>query len=234
MAEIQTQPISEVPQASSFHMIAAMGGVGFLAGILIVLTYQLTLPVINKNKAVYLEKALFNEVIKGATHKIAYKIEDSNLVEVTGEAAMNAQIYACYGEDHHLMGVAVAASGQGFQELIRLVYGYSPEKEAIIGLKVLESKETPGLGDKIEKDPHFLKNFEALDVSLTPDKSRITHPIEWVKPGEKNKPWQIDTITGATISSTAVSKILRSSTEKVIPIIARHLDQLKTADFPAN
>ena len=29
----------------------------------------------------------------------------------------------------------------------------------VIGMKVLESKETPGLGDKIEKDSAFVAEF---------------------------------------------------------------------------
>ena len=45
----------------------------------------------------------------------------------------------------------------GYQDVIRiLLYGYSPEHQAIVGMRVLESRETPGLGDKIEKDPAFL------------------------------------------------------------------------------
>ena len=46
----------------------------------------------------------------------------------------------------------------------------------MIGLQVLSSNETPGLGDRISKDAAFRKNFEALDASLV-------NEIETVKQG---------------------------------------------------
>ena len=48
-------------------------------------------------------------------------------------------------------------------------------------MQVLASKETPGLGDKIEKDAAFLANFEALDVAGAADGQTLQHPIEAVK-----------------------------------------------------
>ena len=50
-----------------------------------------------------------------------------------------------------IVGLAVEAQGMGYQDVIRVIYGYSFEQDAIVGIRVLESKETPGLGDKIEK-----------------------------------------------------------------------------------
>ena len=38
----------------------------------------------------------------------------------------------------------------------------------------------------------FLKNFEALDVSLNAEGTALKHEIEMVKPGKKQHPWQID------------------------------------------
>ncbi len=76
-------------------------------------------------------------------------------------------VYAGYDENDKLVGVAVEASGQGFADILRILYGYDPDKQKIVGFYVLESKETPGLGDKIEKDLNFLANFKALDVSLS-------------------------------------------------------------------
>ena len=68
---------------------------------------------------------------------------------------------------------------------------------------MLESRETPGLGDKINKDVDFLANFTDLAVEPT---------IVGVKKGEKAKPNEVDCITGATISSKSVIKILNTST----------------------
>ena len=44
----------------------------------------------------------------------------------------------------------------GYQDTIRVIYAYSFADRAIVGMQVLESKETPGLGDKIEIDADFV------------------------------------------------------------------------------
>ena len=140
-----------------------------------------------------------------------------------------ALVYAGYDDRQQLIGIAVEAQGMGYQDVIRVLYGYSFEKDAIVGIQVLESKETPGLGTRIETDPGFLANFERLDVSLSSDGSTVANPIEFVKPGKKEQPWQIDGITGATISSKAIANILNKSSSYWIPRIRSGLDDFRKA-----
>lgn len=212
---------------NSWHMIRALGGVGVLCSLLIVFTFQATLPTITRNKAEALERAIFN-VIPGAATRASFQVTDSGaLVSFEGEPKDEVLIYAGYDSDGRLVGVAMETQGKGFQDTIRLIYGYSPEKQQVIGMEVLESKETPGLGDRIIKDEDFLANFAALDATLTSDGSALEHPIEAVKAGQKEQPWQIDGITGATISSKAVGDILRSSTEYMLPILHNQVNLLK-------
>jgi electron transport complex protein RnfG len=118
----------------------------------------------------------------------------------------------------------------GYQDVIGVIYGYSFAEEAIIGMQVLESKETPGLGDKIETDPAFLQNFERLDVSLVDDLSEVANPIVPVKHGEKTHPWEVDGITGATISSVAIAKILDASAQYWIPRIRSNLGDFEVGE----
>ena len=58
-----------------------------------------------------------------------------------------------------LIGVAVEAMGQGYADTIHFLYGYDPINQRIIGFKVLESKETPGIGSRIETDKRFFFFF---------------------------------------------------------------------------
>ena len=138
-------------------------------------------------------------------------------------------VHAGYDEGGRLVGLAVEAEGMGYQDVIRVLYGYSFERDAVIGFRVLESRETPGLGDRIETDPAFLANFERLDVSLDEAGAAPLHPVESVKHGQKQHPWQVDGITGATISSVAIADILRNSTAWWIPRIRRSLDDFREA-----
>ncbi|MEW8139698.1 MAG: FMN-binding protein, partial [Candidatus Thiodiazotropha endolucinida] len=96
-------------------------------------------------------------------------------------------------------------SGPGFQDTIRLLYGYQPKQRKVVGMEILESRETPGLGDKIYKDAEFVSNFDALSVE--PE-------IVTVKRGAKAAPNEVDAITGATISSKAVVRIINQANQQ--------------------
>ena len=204
----------EVKETSSLHMISAMSSVGCIAGILIVLTFQLTLPGIELQQREYLKHSVF-EVLPHTTKVITYKVQDNGEFKpVPAKGKKGLHLYAGYNDAHELTGVAVEAQGQGFQDAISILYGYSPIRECIVGMKVLGSKETPGLGDKIEKDADFRKNFEELDVTLNKEKNGLVNPITLVKKGAKTNPWEIDAITGATISSRAIATILGKARRK--------------------
>jgi electron transport complex protein RnfG len=226
-AKAKTKPAATGGDStSSFRMIATMGGLGLLCGVLIVATFQSTFSIIKENRRIALEKAIF-EVVPGAVERTTFALIDGKLEALEGEEDAGVKYYACYDGDKELVGVAVEASGQGFQDVVRVLYGYSPTKEALVGLKVLESKETPGLGDKIESDPDFRANFEALSVELQSDMTSISNPIVLVKEGKKTDPWQIEAITGATVSSRAVATLLKKSTAVSVPVIVQNLPALK-------
>ena len=117
-------------QASSWEMIRALGGIGILCSLLIVFAFQVTLPIIEKNKTEYLEKSIFN-VLPGATSRVTYKItEDKNVELMQAEEPRTRKVYAGYNSQGELVGIAIEASGQGFQDVIRILYGYSPEKKS--------------------------------------------------------------------------------------------------------
>jgi electron transport complex protein RnfG len=114
--------------------------------------------------------------------------------------------------DSNLVGIAFEAIGNGFQGKISIMVGMMPDFSKINGIKILEQIETPGLGTKIvedptnKKDPHWFPNqFKNL----------ITEPmIEVVKNKKPSKSTEIQAITGATISSKAVTTILNDQISK--------------------
>jgi len=211
------------PPASNSKMFRAMVSIGSLCALLIVMTFETTLPIIKHNKTEALEKAVF-KVLPGATQRVTFKKTDNGFEPMTGEVTNEQVVYAGFDNDNNLVGLAIEASGQGFQDVLNVLYGYSPEKQVIVGFYVLESRETPGLGDKIDKDPNFLENFAALDVSLDESMQAIKNPVEPVKNGTKTNPWQVDCITGATISSKAVGNIIKQSTQYWCPLIYKNKD----------
>jgi electron transport complex protein RnfG len=211
-------------------MYRAMVGVGVACGLLIVGVFQATRPVIERNKAEALKSAIFHVLPDASSSKTyAYQQTDGFSV-MAGDDSGAARVHAGYDGEGELVGVAVEAEGMGYQDVIRLIYGYSFAEDAIIGIQVLESKETPGLGDKIETDPDFLENFERLDVSLSEDGSALAHSITAVRHGEKEHPWEVDGITGATISSEAIASILNRSAQSWAPRIQGSLRDLQGSE----
>lgn len=175
------------PQPSALRLIATLGGIAVMSGLLVVGTYQLTKPRIEENKRVALERAVFS-VLPGAVERTEVELPSGETV-----------IAALDGEGN-LIGFALPGEARGYQDVIRLLYGFDPVNQKIVGMTILQSTETPGLGDKIIRDPRFHENFRALDVS---------REVVVVKEGEKTEPWQIDGISGATVSSIAVGEAIR-------------------------
>ena len=224
---------SAQPKGNSLAMIAVLGGIALLSGLLIALVYQVTLPRIQYNQRMMLEAAIFQVLPEASARTTFLAAPDGTLTAVSSEDAQAPQgltgtrMYAGYDDAGELVGVALEASGQGYQDVIRVIYGLSLEKQAIVGFKVLDSKETPGLGDKIIHDPEFLQNFEALAVRMNPERSGLANPIEAVKSGAKTSPWEIDGIAGATISSKAIGNMLNLSAQQWVPYLHEHHDALK-------
>jgi Na+-translocating ferredoxin:NAD+ oxidoreductase subunit G len=209
---------------SSGRMVLTMGAVGLISSVLLVGTYQLTLPHIEANRTAFLEAAIF-DVLPGATSKTTYVREGDRLVLLRSEAQSGLRVHAGYDENGELVGVAVPAQGPGFVDVVRVLYGYDHECECVVGMRVLESRETPGLGDKVETDPNYVGAFKALDVGL--EDGLLRHPVTPVKPGAGTAPWQVETITGATVTSKAIVDIIHASASDVLPVVRSHLDLLR-------
>ena len=222
-------PIQTDAPADSMKMLRAMVGIGIACAFMIVMTFQLTLPRIERNKAEALEKAIF-KVLPRITKKKTYHLNENRhfvAIDASEKKAQRQMIHAGFDQNDKLIGFAIEASGMGFADVLRVLYGYDPDKQKIVGFYVLESKETPGLGDKIEKDTNFLANFKELDVSLNEEQNALKHTITAVKHGTKENPWELDGITGATISSRAVGNIIGNSTQQVLPLIYKNKQTFK-------
>ncbi|MCB9245353.1 MAG: FMN-binding protein [Flavobacteriales bacterium] len=191
----------EQQEPGSFRLIFTLGFAGFLSGLILVSAYLFTLPYINQNKADALQKAVF-EVLPGTRSFQTLVLVEGKLVQMNSDPGDQPVIYQGFDSLNKSTGFAVPGAIAGFQDIISGIYGFDPVQQQIIGFRVLDSKETPGLGDKIYKDASFAENFIALQASSD---------LEPVKPGQKTLDHQVETITGATISSKAVVNLLNNS-----------------------
>ncbi len=209
----------EQKKTTTWQMYRSIVGIGAFCALLIVTVYNATAGRIADNKARFLSSAIA-QVLPAVRSTVEVSLDpDGALIEAVEPASLPA--FLGYGDDGELVGAVITAQGMGYADNITVLYSYSFDKKAIVGHKVLESKETPGLGDKVELEPHFLANFEALDARLNADGTALANAIVTVKEGEKTKPWQLDGITGATITSEAIGSILNQGSSYWLPALER-------------
>jgi electron transport complex protein RnfG len=218
-----------VATTPSLAMLRTLSLVAAVSGFLVVLAYQTTLPLIEENKRIAIERALFKVIPKAVTRR-DFRVTAAGIVAAQDSAAEGTPVYAGYDGEGRLAGVALEAAAQGYQDVIRILYSFDPACQCIRGIEVLKMAETPGIGDKISKDPKFQENFVELDARLKADGSGLANDIVMVKHGSKTEPWQIDAISGATISSQAVARMLNESAQQMFPTIIANLDQLQAAE----
>lgn len=204
-------------EPSAFRMIATLGVAGFLAGVILVSIFQWTKPMIEQHRADALDAAVFN-VLQEAKGYETLQADGETLRVVEGQTDQPT-IYAGKDSTGQLIGFAIPSEATGYQDIISVLFGYDPVEKKVVGMEVLESKETPGLGDKIYKDVDFVQQFADLVVA---------GGIQAVKPGEKTAANQVITITGATISSATVIDIVNKGLAKWQDRIDNYLAETET------
>jgi len=157
-----------------------------LSGYLLAQVYKITKPAIEKQKKIEEEK--INKEIFPEGEEFAEKEENG----IKYFSVLNSE-----GEE---IGRIFTTSSLGYSGYIKIKVGVNKNGK-IKGIKILHHNETPGLGAKITED-RFLSQFKGKTVEelyLKKDKSE----------------GKIDAITGATISSRAVTDGVRKLLEKI-------------------
>jgi len=206
--------MEKTPEASSFRLLMTLGLAGAMAGILLVFVYLWSQPLIEAENARVLQVAV-TEVLHGPDHFESVFLVDGELMTQVPEGVDTLdldKVFLGYDVAGAPVGFAMAAEGFGFQDIIGLIFGYDPQTREVLGMKVLRHLETPGLGDKIVKDLAFVGEFNGVSA-----------PILGVKPDRNTgDPAQVDMITGATISSKAVIKIINERIAQMADLLAAY------------
>jgi Na+-translocating ferredoxin:NAD+ oxidoreductase subunit G len=198
-------------QVKSGRLIGTLGLFGAIAGLLIVVAFEWAQPRILADKAAVLQAAV-NEVLGVPDKTVTLFVVDGALTETPPAGADTTKlerVFAGYNGAGQLVGYAITNSAPGFADVVLVIFGYDARSQELLGMKVIENKETPGLGDKIVKDTIFVNEFKGA-----------TTPLRGVKMGAgKGGKNEIDMITGATISSRVVIGIINDKLEQVEPML---------------
>ncbi|HEY6088446.1 MAG TPA: RnfABCDGE type electron transport complex subunit G [Gemmatimonadaceae bacterium] len=204
---------AKAPEVSSWKLLATLAIGGAAAGLLVVAVYRATLPTIEKYAAAK-EAGAVREVLKAPARWDTLYLQKGVLTKSPDGGEDRKRLpkaYLGFDATGNRLGAAVTAQEPGFQEEVLLMIGFEPSNGTLIGFKVLEQKETPGLGDKIERDTSFVSQFA----------ERIP-PLKGVKKADASNLSQVQTITGATISSRAVIRIINHAVERWQPLLAAY------------
>lgn len=198
---VHAAPAPAAPDVSSWRLLATLAIAGAMAGTLVVLVYQVTLPSIQKYAGAKIEGAV-REVLRAPAkwdtlYLVAGKLSRTPPTGVDVREATKA--FVGLDAAGARTGVAVEAEEPGFQAELRLMIGFDPSTQAVTGYTVLDQKETPGLGDKIERDTLFVQQFRGKVAPMKGVRNATTDAS------------RVQTITGATISSRAVIRIINNA-----------------------
>ncbi|MFC1576642.1 FMN-binding protein [Candidatus Omnitrophota bacterium] len=178
---------------NTLKMIIVLTAVGLISGATLVFTYKYASPLIKNNKRKEIESAIFS-IYPSAKNYDKKTVHEKMIFEVKDGSGK-------------LLGYAFLAKGNGYQGTIKLMAGISTDFKTVKGIEILESQETPGLGQEIASDK-FRSQFKGLKTE-----PEITY-IKNKKPEKRN---EIQAVTGATISSRAVVSILNETIDKLKP-----------------
>lgn len=125
-----------------------------------------------------------------------------NVFKVPAELVRDSvEIYPAFREGASVGWAVVSTSEKGYNGLIKLMVGFDPDG-SIIDIRVLEQKETPGLGTKI-KGEKFKRQFRGKNPSSFDLKV-------------KKDQGEVDALTGATITTRAFSEAVQLAYDKMI------------------
>jgi len=157
----------------------------FISGAIIAATYFITAPVAVKSAA------------KIKTDAMKSLVTDAQKFT----PVKNKAEWFTAEKDGKVIAYVVPAESKGYGGTISMLVSVTPQGK-IIDYNILVSKETPGLGDNASKKP-FESQFEGkkvTDLVVVKDATKVNN---------------IQAMTGATISSKAVTKGIKEAVQQV-------------------
>lgn len=155
------------------------------------------------------------EYVDLTDEKSPKKLDDAKIQELK-DGGVSSLVKAV--DKGKFLGYIVETSKYGYSSNIQVMFAVSPNFE-LLGATIKQSAETPGLGEKI-KEPKFIDQFK----DLAPDAILLKkdHP-------EKGN---IVEVTGATISSRAVTEAINKSLNSLIKVLQGSAPAEKKTDKP--
>jgi len=180
---------------------ATLAVIAAICTALVAATYQLT-----EERIIANEKALLEQALQPALSGLFYEggVSESRLVispphDLPGND--KALIFRLYAENKPVAALFAVTARDGFSGAIRVLIGVEFDG-TITGVRILQHRETPGLGDKIEP--------ERSDWIFQFDGRSMSNPgaTGWAI---RNDGGDFDQLTGASVTPRAVITAIRDT-----------------------
>ena len=119
---------------------------------------------------------------------------------------------------NEVVGVAFTSVGEGYGGFITVMMGLGLDGK-VTGIEIVEHLETPGLGANIESPEKFRDQFKGKHP---PDGKLVVVKSGMAK--EDNKAWEVEALTGATISPRGVVQAINDG----LVMFQKYKDQILT------
>lgn len=181
----------------SLRMVVVLSVIAMASAGILSVVYGTTSVIIEENAARALESSVY-EVLPGATRvdiirRSADELGVDDPQEMREAEARTTLIYQGINDQDQVLGYAFVGESNGYGGVIRVLVGVDEATDQILNIKVLAHTETPGLGDRIEDE-----NFRSRFIGKT-----VEDPIAINQ--------DINGLTGATVSSSAVADAVRKA-----------------------
>ena len=195
---------------------ATLAAIAAICTTLVAATYQIT-----RERIVANDKALLEQALQPALAGVFYEggVSESRLVmlpphDLPGSDA--ALIYRVYAQDKPVAALFAVTARDGFSGVIRILVGVEFDG-AITGVRILQHRETPGLGDKIESTrSDWIFQFDGRSMG----NPEVTG---WAI---RNDGGEFDQLTGASVTPRAVTGAIRDT----LLYFAEHRDEIFAAE----
>ena len=204
MANQQTLIPSESTKTTSVYQMVLLGTAAGLAALLLLAANRFTAPTIALR---YQE-----DQMAGLRQVMPDSRYENNLLASKQLVSVDGKEYTLFfAEDSQgaPSGYVVETSAEGYAGPIRLLIGVD-QTGTILGLRVLQHAETPGLGDKIElAKSNWVISFNGYSIANTA-------PQDWAVAKDGG---QFDQFSGATITPRAIVNSVHHVLANVLPTI---------------
>ena len=202
---------------SPAYILSFMAAICIVFGLGISAVNYATQGLLAKNATLHRNSVLchaFRLDVNGTSAEAYQQAVDDNLQIQTLDGRL---FYTCTAPGKE--GVGFVAGGMGFWDRIECVVVLSPDLKTILNIQMLDQKETPGLGARIEES-WFTRQFEGLEIAWeAPKEGRI---VIGTSPSV-NAPNEVDAITGATQTSMSLMRFLNDELDLVRPRLISNL-----------